>query len=64
MTSISSNSCPLLTLTWKRDKNEKNNYKKKIIAIIARQHPCETVSSYVMEGIINSLVYISNEASA
>ncbi len=32
--------------------------KKKIIFVMARQHPSETVSSYVMEGFINSLVYL------
>jgi murein tripeptide amidase MpaA len=65
ISTISSNLVPIITLTWKRDttKNHKINPKKKIIAIIARQHPCETVSSWVMEGLINSLVYLTNENS-
>ena len=60
--SISGNQCPVITLTWKqRRKKEKPHPKKKIIGVIARQHPCETVSSYVMEGLINSLVNLSAE---
>ena len=61
--SISSNCSPVLTLTWKRDKKDKTTGQKKIIAIIARQHPSETASSFVMEGVINSLVYMSSEQS-
>lgn len=46
---ISSNLCPMVTLTWKRDpKKDKVRKKKKVIGIIARQHPSETVSSYVL----------------
>ena len=56
---LSSNLCPVLTLTWKRNK-KKTKVKKKIIGVIARQHPAETVSSYVMEGFINSLVVLNN----
>ena len=38
--SISSNQCPMITLTWKRDqKKDKVKRKKKIIGVIARQHP-------------------------
>ena len=62
--SISSNQCPVLTLTWKRDKKKlKNKGRKKIIGVIARQHPSETVSSFVMEGFINSLIMLNNESS-
>jgi hypothetical protein len=55
--SISSNECPLLTITWKRDKKkEEVKQRKKIILVLARQHPSEIVSSFVMEGFINQLV--------
>lgn len=48
-TTISNNICPILTLTWKREKKkDQKRRRKKIIGIIARQHPCETISSYVM----------------
>ena len=54
----------MITLTWKRDpKKDKVRHKKKIIGVIGRQHPSETVSSYVMEGFINSLVYLNDESS-
>lgn len=59
--SISSNVCPVLTLTWKREKKKDQKRKrKKIIGVIGRQHPCETVSSYVVEGFINSLIYLNS----
>jgi hypothetical protein len=35
---ISRNGCPLVTLTWKRDRKEDKS-KKKIVILIARQHP-------------------------
>lgn len=39
--SISSNICPIITLTWKRDKKkDERKERKKIIGVIARQHPC------------------------
>lgn len=58
---ISTNPCPILTLTWKRDKKKyKIKTRKKIIGVIARQHPSETVSSYVMEGFVNSLIMLKN----
>jgi hypothetical protein len=54
---LSSNECPLLTITWKRDKKkEEHKSKKKIVLILARQHPSEIVSSYLMEGMINQLI--------
>lgn len=53
---LSSNECPLLTITWKRDKKKEEKAKKKLILIIARQHPSEIVSSFVMEGVINCLL--------
>ena len=59
---LSSNECPLLTLTWKRDKRKEEKAKKKLILIIARQHPSEIVSSFVMEGIINCLLQCGEPA--
>lgn len=59
---ISFNPCYLLTITSKRNKGEPK-IKKKYSCIIGRQHPCETVGSFVMEGIINFLVSGKSEAN-
>jgi cytosolic carboxypeptidase protein 2/3 len=32
--------------------------KKKIVLVMARQHPSEVVSSFVMEGFVNYLVQL------
>lgn len=54
--SISANECPLVTLTMKRPRNDSKKDRKKIIAIMARQHPAETVGSFAMEGCLRFLV--------
>jgi hypothetical protein len=53
--SISGNDCPLITITSKRDRKEEPT-RKKIAVVIARQHPSEVVSSWVVEGVLNSLI--------
>ncbi|EWS72671.1 zinc carboxypeptidase family protein (macronuclear) [Tetrahymena thermophila SB210] len=66
--SVSNNAVPLLSITEKSpsggesSKEQLKNKNKKLIVIIARQHPGETVCSYKMEGVINFL--ISNEPEA
>ena len=60
---LSCNECPLLTLTWKRDKRREERAKKKLVLIIARQHPSEIVSSFVMEGVINCLLQCGEAAA-
>ncbi|KAL4432647.1 hypothetical protein ABPG74_004940 [Tetrahymena malaccensis] len=66
--SVSNNAVPLLSITEKSpqggetSKEQLKNKNKKLIIIIARQHPGETVCSYKMEGVINFL--ISNEPEA
>ena len=60
-TTISFNSCPILTITQKRNKTEPK-IRKRYICIIGRQHPCETVGSFVMEGILNFLTSGSLES--
>ncbi len=42
-------------MTSKRDRKE-DKTKKKIIIIIARQHPSEVVSSWIAEGLIQGLI--------
>lgn len=37
--------------------------KKKIVVVIARQHPSEVVSSFVMEGFLNYLLQGGGETS-
>jgi hypothetical protein len=54
--SISANDCPLVTLTMKRPRDDSKKDRKKVIAIMARQHPSETVGSFVMEGCLRYLV--------
>ena len=60
---ISANDCPLVTLTMKRTRDDNKKERKKVIAIIARQHPAETVGSFVMEGCLRYLVGGSLEAT-
>ena len=61
VSTVSFNSCYLLTITSRRNKSEPK-VKKKYTCIIGRQHPCETVSSFVVEGIVNFLVSGTEES--
>jgi thiazole synthase ThiGH ThiG subunit len=36
---ISANECPLVTLTMKRSRDDTKKERKKVIAMMARQHP-------------------------
>ena len=58
---ISGNDCPLVTLTSKRDRKEDLG-RKKIVIVIARQHPSEVVSSLVLEGVMEGLIGGSQES--
>ncbi|EAR88956.3 zinc carboxypeptidase family protein (macronuclear) [Tetrahymena thermophila SB210] len=69
---ISNNAVPLLTITNKeKDQIEKGktqnppneSKQKKIAMLMARQHPGETVSSFLMQGVIDFLVSDCVEAN-
>ncbi|KAL4482478.1 hypothetical protein ABPG72_001454 [Tetrahymena utriculariae] len=65
---ISKNAVPLLTITNKEEKGKTQNplndsKQKKIAMLMARQHPGETVSSFLMQGVIDFLVSDCVEAN-
>ncbi len=51
----------MVTLTLKRERKDDKG-RKKIIVIIARQHPNEIVSSWVCEGVIEGLLKNTEES--
>lgn len=54
---LSNNLIPLLRLGSKEEEDEGiRREEKKVILVLARQHPCETVGSFVAEGIITHLL--------
>lgn len=52
--SLSNNAVPILTLT---EEQTEGDPPKKLIVISARQHPGETLSSYLMESLITRLLH-------
>ena len=48
--SVSNNIIPVLRFTQPSEKN------KDIMLILARQHPCETVGSFIAEKLISQLI--------
>lgn len=51
----------MITLTLKRDRKEDKS-RKKIVVVIARQHPSEIVSSWVCEGVLETLASGKSES--
>ena len=48
--SVSNNIIPVLRFTQPSEKN------KDVVLILARQHPCETVGSFIAEKLISQLI--------
>lgn len=51
---LAGNECPILTITSK-DQSKQQQERKKAVVLTARQHPGESVGSWMMRGAINFL---------
>lgn len=51
-------------MTFKKEKGSRERGKKKVVLLMARQHPSEVVASYVMEGLLDELVSQSQSTTA